>query len=445
MNRPLPRALMAVLTCALVAAPGIARAATFETVHEPTDAPGTLAFRATYRLWIPDGEAPLRGLVVHQHGCGEGAAKASVTAIDDLHWRALAAAHGCGLLAPTYEMKEGENCRLWCDPRNGSDAAFLAALDDLAKRSGRPEVATVPWALWGHSGGGFWSTIMLALHPERIAAIWLRSGSCFVALRKGEIAPVDYPAAAFGVPMMSNPGLKERGDKRFNSAWTGGLDTVAFFRARNAPVGFVPDPLTGHECGDSRYLAIAFLDAMLAERLPQRDAAAGLVPIDASAGLVAPLDANGMPGVLVPAAVWNGPTSGTAWLPDEAFAEQWARCLRDGFIGDTTPPPVPREGRAAAAAAGGATLTWQADADLETGLAGFVIRRDGVEVARLPRGPVPKAGRAVFQGITHGDTPLMPLALPEWTDPEGRPGTRYAIEAVNVAGGASAPLEIVVP
>jgi poly(3-hydroxybutyrate) depolymerase len=442
--RPSPRLLAFALVCAVAAPPGAARAATFEAVHEPTSAAGTLAFRATYRLWIPDGTAPLRGVIVHQHGCGEGAGKASVTAIDDLHWRALAAAHGCGLLAPTYEMKEGENCRLWCDPRNGSDAAFLAALDELARRSGRPEVATVPWCLWGHSGGGFWSTIMLALHPERIAAIWLRSGSCFVALRKGEIAPVDYPAAAFGVPMMSNPGIKERGDKRHNSAWTGGLDTVAFFRARGAPVGFAPDPLTGHECGDSRYLAIAFFDAMLAQRLPQ-GAASGLVPIDASAGMVAPLDADGMPGEPVPAASWNGPASRTAWLPDAAFAAQWSRCLRDGFIDDTTPPPVPREGRAAAAAKGGVTLTWQADADRETGLAGFVIRRDGAEVARLPRGPAPKAGHALFQGITHGDTPLMPLAVPEWTDSEGRPGTRYAVEALNASGSASAPLEIVVP
>jgi hypothetical protein len=444
MMRAMRRCFLAMVSAAALSAGAGAGAATFESVHEPTGAPGTLAFRATYRLWIPDGVGPLRGLVVHQHGCGEGAGKASVTAIDDLHWQALAQAHGCGLLAPSYEMKEGENCRLWCDPRNGSDAAFLTALDDLARRSGRPEVATVPWCLWGHSGGGFWSTIMLALHPERIAAIWLRSGSCFVALRKGEIAPVEYPPAAFGVPMISNPGIKERGDKRHNSAWIGGLDTVAFFRARGAPVGFAPDPLTGHECGESRYLAIAFFDRMLAHRLPQGNAT-GLVPIAADAGLVAPIGTDGMPGEPVPAASWTGPASRTAWLPDAAFAAQWSRCLRDGFIDDTTPPPAPRDGRSAAAAGGGVTLTWQADADPETGLAGFVIRRDGAEVARLPHGPAPKSGRALWQGITHGDTPLKPFAVPEWTDAAGRPGMRYAIESVNAAGGASEPLEIVVP
>ena len=28
-------------------------------------------------------------------------------------------------------------------------------LADLGAKAGHPELATVPWALWGHSGGGF--------------------------------------------------------------------------------------------------------------------------------------------------------------------------------------------------------------------------------------------------------------------------------------------------
>jgi len=34
----------------------------------------------------------------------------------------------------------------------------------------------VPWALWGHSGGGHWAGGIVLLHPERVAAAWLRSG-----------------------------------------------------------------------------------------------------------------------------------------------------------------------------------------------------------------------------------------------------------------------------
>jgi hypothetical protein len=44
------------------------------------------------------------------------------------------------------------------------------------------------------------------------------------------------------------------------------------YRAKGAPIGFAPDPRTAHECGDSRYLAIPFFDACLAQRLPARDA-----------------------------------------------------------------------------------------------------------------------------------------------------------------------------
>jgi len=43
----------------------------------------------------------------------------------------------------------------------------------------------VPWALWGHSGGGIWSDVMTALHPDRVIAVWMRSGSalCFSRIR----------------------------------------------------------------------------------------------------------------------------------------------------------------------------------------------------------------------------------------------------------------------
>jgi len=45
--------------------------------------------------------------------------------------------------------------------------------------------------------------------------------------------------------------------------WVGPLVTFQEFRLRNAPIGFAPDPRTDHECGDSRYLAIPFIDACL--------------------------------------------------------------------------------------------------------------------------------------------------------------------------------------
>jgi hypothetical protein len=65
---------------------------------------------------------------------------------------------------------------MWCDPRNGSAKAFQKSLADLGKASGHPELAEVPWALWGHSGGGHWVGGMTLLYPEKTIAVWHRSG-----------------------------------------------------------------------------------------------------------------------------------------------------------------------------------------------------------------------------------------------------------------------------
>ena len=125
--------------------------------YEAATKPGELVFPANFTVWVPPGVKSLRGLIVHQHGCGEGSCKSGLTGAYDLHWQALAKKHGCALLAPSYEQPDKANCQLWCDPRNGSDAAFQKSLTDLAAQSGHPELATVPWALWGHSGGGHWA------------------------------------------------------------------------------------------------------------------------------------------------------------------------------------------------------------------------------------------------------------------------------------------------
>jgi poly(3-hydroxybutyrate) depolymerase len=229
-----------------------------EAAYPASSESGGLKMGVTYTLWIPDGIKKIRGIIVHQHGCGVGACKGGATAAYDLHWQALAKKWDCALLGPSYHQEEKQDCRLWCDPRNGSRATFLKALRDFAKQAKHPEIATVPWCLWGHSGGGFWASLMQTSDPERIVAIWFRSGTAFATWEKGGIARPTIPAAAYSIPIMLNPGGKEKGDKRFNGAWTGSLAMFTAYRAKGAPAGFAPDPRTSHECGDSRYLAIPF-------------------------------------------------------------------------------------------------------------------------------------------------------------------------------------------
>jgi len=122
--------------------------------HEAAGVPRGLAYAANFTLWVPPEVGSLRGVIVHQHGCGEGSCKSGLTGAYDLHWQALARKHCCALLSPAYEQPDNADCQLWCDPRRGSDAAFQKALSELAGQCGHPELASVPWALWGHSGGG---------------------------------------------------------------------------------------------------------------------------------------------------------------------------------------------------------------------------------------------------------------------------------------------------
>ena len=138
-----------------------------------TDTNG-LQVAVTYTLWIPDGVSRLRGIIVHQHGAGTTASKEGSTAVYDLHWQALATKWDCALLGPSYHVLNEKidlspgGSELWFDPRHGSEKTFLKALDEFALKSGHPEIKTVPWALWGHSGGGIWVNVMSMLYPDRV-------------------------------------------------------------------------------------------------------------------------------------------------------------------------------------------------------------------------------------------------------------------------------------
>ena len=47
--------------------------------YEASQQPGQLAFSVNYTIWIPREVSQLRGVIVHQHGCGEGSCKSGLT------------------------------------------------------------------------------------------------------------------------------------------------------------------------------------------------------------------------------------------------------------------------------------------------------------------------------------------------------------------------------
>ena len=397
--------------------------------YPPSPQPGELQFGVTYTVWIPEGVPKLRGVIVHQHGCGSGACKGGATAATDLHWQALARKWDCALLGPSYHQEDGQNCSLWCDPRNGSEKTFLKALADLAKKSEHPELETVPWCLWGHSGGGTWSSIMHVLHPQRIVAIWLRSGTSFGSWEKDGLVKPETEAAVYSIPVMANPGAKEKGDKRFNGAYTGTLAMFQACRAKGEPFGFAPDPRTSHECGDSRYLAIPFFDACLAQRLPDRGSQDGkLKPLDPKAAwLAVPLSDTAQP-----AATFTGNPEEAVWLPSESVAKAWMEYVKTGATTDTTPPEPASSLQARRQASGGVEITWRAQADFESGIKAFVIQRDGKDYSQVPEKPVGRFGRPLFQSMSYHDTPEANSPALRYVDEKaGTEKHEYRVVVVN--------------
>ncbi|NBV24287.1 MAG: hypothetical protein EBS05_20510 [Proteobacteria bacterium] len=402
--------------------------------YEASTKPGELTFAANYTVWVPPGVKTLRGVIVHQHGCGEGSCKSGLTGAYDLHWQALAKKHDCALMAPAYEQPDKANCQLWCDPRNGSDVKFQQSLAELGAKSGHPELATVPWALWGHSGGGHWAGGMVLLHPDRIAAAWLRSGVPPLKAAEGKPTPYTISDTACQVPVMCNLGTKEGvTDKtnRFSGVWPGVETFFTAMRAKGSLICVSVDPLTSHECGNQRYLAIPWLDTCLSARLPAKGGAA-LKPMATADAWLAPLHA-GDPNVIapVPAAKFDGAKEKSVWFPNEAMAKAWTQYVKNTAVSDTTPPPAPTNIRVK-----GNEITWDADADVESGLASFIIERDGQFLANVPEQGKNPFGRPIFQNLQYSDTPTQPLNQMRYTDTKAEAGKthQYRVIAVNTVG-----------
>jgi hypothetical protein len=272
---------------------------------------------------------------------------------------------------------------------------------------------------------------MTLLHPERVAAAWLRSGVPLLAAdpKRETIRPHTVSEGALQVPIMCNPGTKEGvtvKEGRFAMVWPANETFFTKLRSAGGHVAVAVDPLSSHECGNQRYLAIPWLDACLSVRLPEKNDGP-LRALPEKEAWLAPLLGN----EAVPASRFEGDRTKAVWLPNRRIAEAWMQYVKDTGVSDQTAPPAPH-----ALKVQENTLTWEAEADLESGLAHFLIERDGEVIATLPSPVKPGPHRPVFQGQQYSDTPLNPLAEMRFTDATAQPGKkhRYKIIAVNTAG-----------
>jgi pimeloyl-ACP methyl ester carboxylesterase len=147
--------------------------------------------------------------------------------------------------------------------------------------------------LWGHSGGGHWAGGMLMLYPERVAAVWLRSGVPLLQPdpSRSNIQPHTLPDAALAVPVMCNPGTQEGvtvRDGRFAGVWPANEVFFKALRSRGGRIAVAVDPLSSHECGNQRYLAIPWFNDVMEKRLPVA-VGESLRPISAADAWLAPV------------------------------------------------------------------------------------------------------------------------------------------------------------
>jgi hypothetical protein len=263
---------------------------------------------------------------------------------------------------------------------------------------------------------------MTMLHPDRIAAVWLNSGL-------PEMNTIDIPDEVLQVPMMCNLGTQEGvtvKEGRHAKRWPATEHFFSVVRSKGGLAGVAVDPLTGHPTGNQRYLAIPWFDACLDARLPVIHGDP-IRPMPEDEAWFAPL----LGTRASPGSQYTGDRTRAIWLPNEKVAKAWEHYVRDTEIPDSTPPPAPFNLKSA-----GGHLTWEAEADLESGIAHFIIERDGQVIATLPDEPGNPLSRPVFQGMRNSDTPLLPLRKMHFKDTLTVPGQthKYRVYSVNTAG-----------
>ncbi len=361
---------------------------------------------ADYRIWIPPDVPTIRGLIVKQHGCGDAEAATGLDHANDLQWQALAIKHQFALLGTKFPTGN-RPCEDWALINYGSGAAFVKALHAFALQSQHPELERVPWALWGHSGGADWATQMLQQYPERIIAVIAARGGAFNLLGSNPIL-ANIPVL-FALGEQDRVLVKETHD----------LPIQAFQRYRKlaAPWSLAIEAQAGHETGDTRLLAIPYLDALFTLRLPV--SGNDLRSIDKTHGWLGNLVTR----KIAPVDRFEGNQLEAAWLPNEETARKWQQYVNTGKISPIQKPMAPTALTATSIAPMTVLLTWNHRPDLENGLPSFRIYRNN-SLIETWKG----------QGHNFGDAADPPKMVLEFQDKKATLDASYSVGAFNDLG-----------
>jgi pimeloyl-ACP methyl ester carboxylesterase len=361
-----------------------------------------------YEMWLPENVKNIKGIILHQHGCGESAFKSGRNAFKDPQWRALAKKWDFALMGSSYES--AKDCFDWINPEEGSYSTFIKGIAEIANLSNHKEIKEVPWILWGHSGGGHWSYKMVLQHPEKILCAVLKSP-----------AWTDTSSLGLQVPILCLLGIQESYDVYSSLVWFPAISAMKYRIIKNAPVCIAPDPTAGHESADSRMLAISFIDEILLLR-----SAEGTTKIDKRNQCFIDLDNFKLTKPLTDSAYKDRGN----WFPDKQFAAKWSEFVKTGKVTDRTPPLKAPFNVTTRTDGTKTIIEWKADADIESGFSGFRIYRNDT----LINGDF-YASQWDFKTDYH-DNPIMTYDKFEYTDSNTtkKRAYKYEVSIVNQAG-----------
>jgi hypothetical protein len=283
---------------------------------------------------------------------------------------------------------------------------LLEALDKIGNISGYTELNIVPWLLWGHSGGGYWTLAMMKNYPERILAVFSYSPAFDPQW--------EFPAEAAKIPLLIRHAGSNDGNQSGVDCWGTALHVFSKLRKMNGPVSIAYTPGQSHNFSYVRYMAIPFYEAVLAQRL-SGSASVSMESLDSTKawlGDTATLQ-------IYNASRFKGNRESLCLLPDSVSASKWKEFVTTGSVADRTPPPAPFDLHIKLVK-DSIQVTWNAYADIESGISYFNIYEDGVYVDRFP-----KSG--TYQTFdTNGDN-AIPKLLPEMKCCIKVPGKKISI------------------
>jgi hypothetical protein len=404
---------------------------------------GSMNANGIYYCWVPEAVGTVRCIIVHQHGCTrEGDARQMMY---DVQWLTFAKKWHAAFIAPS--LQSNPDCSNWYTTTRGSANSYLMALDTLARRAGHPEIKTVPWAIWGHSGGSLWMTAMANTYTDRIAVGIAQSGSVEMSNTPG----------ALKIPILHHNGRKDMiyNDAQFNNGrakgalWAHAINPYPLWVTGScAPPNKLCWDTTvyGHAPWDLRMICIPWMDIALTARLPDQAGESQLKPMDTSNAWIG----DWITRAISSAATYTGNKGTACWFPNERWAKMWQEYMATGTQKDSTPPPAPYNLNGTYNN-GQLVLRWDADADMETGIKTFIIYRNGSLLQKMswPNAPSTLFTKEKgFQRWDDGDQP-NPTPAPNMTFTDNNLSSTatytYEVSTVNwsdVAGPKSAAIAL---